>query len=125
MPFIRITLCPGRPQVHGAIASETTRLMADILGKKAALTAVLVEDSVGTWTIGGMAGQACAVHMEAIITAGTNSDGQKAAFIAQAMEMLRRHCGALPEASYVVVREVVAENWGYDGRTQASRRSPF
>ncbi|KAF0223011.1 MAG: hypothetical protein FD176_2177 [Rhodospirillaceae bacterium] len=121
MPFIRITLSPAHPQAHAAIAADTTRLIAEILGKKAPLTAVLVEDVIGTWTIGGQTPPRAA-HLEAVITAGTNSDAEKAAFLHAARIMLHRHCGTLPEATYAIVREVAASDWGYDGKTQASRR---
>lgn len=121
MPFIRITLSPANPQAHAAIAADTTRLMAEVLGKKATLTAVLVEDVVGTWTIGDQIPPRAA-HLEAVITAGTNSDDQKAAFLRAAKAMLHHHCGSLPEATYAIVREVPASDWGYDGKTQAARR---
>jgi len=52
---------------------------------------------------------------------------QKQAFIAAAFAELEQQLGygqPLEEASYVIVREVPASDWGYGGRTQAARKQP-
>lgn len=123
MPFIRVTLSSARAaDAAPAIASGVTRLMAEVLGKKAELTSVLVETpSVAAWTVGGEPRPAAA-HLEASVTAGTNTEEEKARFIAEAMNLLKSHIPGLHEATYVVVREMPATDWGYDGRTQAARR---
>ena len=59
------------------------------------------------------------------ITQGTNTPEEKAQFIRAAQEELQRqlaHGGSLEEASYVIVREVPATDWGYAGRTQFDRQ---
>jgi 4-oxalocrotonate tautomerase len=63
--------------------------------------------------------------LEISITAGTNTVAEKESFIAAAFAELERQLGfgqPLEEASYVIVREVPATDWGYAGKTQASRR---
>jgi 4-oxalocrotonate tautomerase len=124
MPFIRITaLAPLSPQQISRLCTDMTELMASVLGKKASLTSVLVEQPpVAGWSIGG-APVKVAVHLDATITAGTNSPEEKARFIEQAMQLLRGVFGGeLSLATYVVISEVPAQSWGYDGRTQESRR---
>ena len=122
MPFLRLTIQPA-PTKDSAreLAVALTGLMAEALSKKAELTSVLVEGASGTWTIGG-AEQDRACHLEATITAGTNTSAQKVAFIAAAMRVLKDRLGPLHPASYVTLREVAATDWGYDGSTQAARR---
>ncbi|WP_448206397.1 tautomerase family protein [Azospirillum sp. sgz302134] len=122
MPFIRITLRDAdlTPDTRHALALGATDLIATTLGKRREVTAVLVERPDGCWTIGGAAVEAAA-QLEAFITAGTNTPSEKAAFVEGAMALLKRHLPGLPEATYVVVREVAAGDWGYDGRTQAAR----
>lgn len=121
MPFVRITVAPApSAATQQRLAAAATRLMADVLGKKADLTSVLVEAASGHWTIGGEPA-AMAAHLEALVTAGTNSSAQKAAFQAQAMALLSAELGVLPTATYVVVRDVPADDWGYDGQSQAMR----
>ncbi|MBC7953190.1 MAG: tautomerase family protein [Rhodospirillaceae bacterium] len=122
MPFVRITVTPApSPAAQQRLATGTTRLMADVLGKKATLTSVLVETATAHWTIGGEPAP-MAAHLEALVTTGTNSAEQKAAFLAQAMALLSAELGVLPTATYVVVRDVPAEDWGYGGLSQAARR---
>lgn len=125
MPFIHIRLS-GEPLPDATmqrLQTETTRLMADILHKKAELTAVFIEKaSPGRWSVGGTPVPAAA-HLEATITAGTNTTEEKARFIENAMTILKSvSAQMLPLATYVVICEIAAENWGYDGQTQAARR---
>jgi 4-oxalocrotonate tautomerase len=125
MPFISIkvagpTLAPEQIKV---LQTQTTALMAGVLGKKAELTAVLVEQvQAAGWTTGANA-VPVAAHLEATITAGTNSGEEKARFIAEAARMLKSVLGAnLPLATYIVLQDIPADSWGYDGLTQAARR---
>lgn len=125
MPFIRITvLGPAlAPEQVAHLQSETTNFMESILGKVANLTSVLVEQPhAASWTIGHNP-MRIAAHVNATITAGTNSTAEKARFIDLMMKMLKDMFGpGLSPATYVVVDEVPAQSWGYDGRTQESRR---
>ncbi|WP_019902901.1 4-oxalocrotonate tautomerase family protein [Methylobacterium sp. 77] len=125
MPFVNVKIAgPGLAAEQVAILHrEVTGLMADVLGKKAALTAVLIEDvAVGGWQVAGRP-VTCAAHIDASVTAGTNSAEEKARFIAQANQLLHRVLGdELPLATYVVVTEIAADAWGYDGQTQAHRQ---
>jgi len=125
MPFIRITVFGPTlaPEQIAHLQNETTNLMESVLGKVANLTSVLVEQPPAAgWTIGGNPVRV-AVHVNATITAGTNSATEKARFIELMMKSLRGVFGSeLSSATYVVVEEVPAQSWGYDGRTQESRR---
>lgn len=124
MPFIRITILssPLSPDQVRRLQSGTTALMGSILKKKTPLTAVLVEQvSSGGWSIGNEAAS-IAAQVEATITAGTNSDAEKAAFIREEMRLLKEVLGKeLREETYVVIREIPAVNWGYGGFTQEER----
>lgn len=125
MPFVHIRIA-GESLPPAAIArlqTEITGLMENVLRKKAELTAVLVEQlPAGGWAVGG-APVALAAHLEATITAGTNTAEEKALFIERAAALVKSlRAAPLPIATYVVIHEVPAESWGYDGRTQAARR---
>jgi 4-oxalocrotonate tautomerase len=125
MPFIRITVVGPTlaPEQITYLQNETTNLMESVLDKVASLTSVLVEQpQAASWTIGRNPAR-IAVHVNATITAGTNSAIEKARFIQLTMKLLRNVFGSeLSSATYVVVEEIPAESWGYDGRTQESRR---
>jgi len=124
MPFVNIKVAgPNldhdqvRHLQHGA-----TTLMAEVLRKKAELTAVLVEQvSATAWTVGSKPVDAAA-HLDVKVTEGTNTTAEKERFIAEAMKLLRSVLGAdLNPVTYVVIHEVPADAWGWDGLTQAHR----
>lgn len=125
MPYVHLTIAGPAPTdaARRRLAAGLTRLMAEDLGKDPALTAVRVETAeTGLWTVGGTP-VSPAAHLEATVTAGTNSAADKARFLADAMDLLKAEIGpGLPLATYGVVREIAADSWGYDGRTQESRR---
>jgi 4-oxalocrotonate tautomerase len=125
MPFIRITALGPTLALEQVLRLQTemTELMASVLGKKANLTSVLVEQPAAAgWAIGRTPARV-AVHVDATITAGTNSPEEKALFIEQTMRLLKSVFGPeLSPATYVVIAEIPAQSWGYDGRTQESRR---
>ena len=54
-------------------------------------------------------------------TAGTNSREEKAALLQRLHRLLVDTLDELAEASYIVIHELPAENWGYAGLTQAAR----
>src|SRR5262249_24940751 len=105
------------------LGSGITALMEGVLGKKAPVISVLVEQPVSAgWFIGGEPAQ-IAGHVGATLTPRTHSSHEKADFIHTAMEPVRAGNGAeLSLATYIVIHEIPAESWGYDGRTQESRR---
>ena len=124
MPTLQLQLTPPLPASRLAgLARELTALANRTLGKREEVTAVLVEELVGTrWFIGGKTPARPTARLEISITAGTNTPEEKQEFVAAAYRQLREHLGGLEEASYVVVRELPASDWGYGGKTQAARR---
>ena len=126
MPFIRISLAgtpPSDEQVR-QLQARTTALMAEVLGKRPEVTVVAVEAvPSANWSVGGSAlgEDGVLAQMEAFITAGTNRDEEKAAFISSAYDMLAEVLGTQASPIYVVVQEIPATSWGFDGKTQAAR----
>jgi len=128
MPFIAIktsgkALGPADIQT---LHQETTALIARIMGKKAEVTAVLVEDAPASrWSVGGQAldgSGGVTAHVDIKITQGTNTAEQKAAMVAATRDMLRRVLPELSEVAYVVIDEIPATDWGYGGLSQAERK---
>jgi 4-oxalocrotonate tautomerase len=124
MPTLHLKLSPPQAAERlGVLARKLTQLSTDILGKRHELTALTVEEVwPGRWYIGGHPARATTAMLEIRITAGTNSEEEKEDFIAAAFNLLEQQLGGLAQASYVVVQEVAAGDWGYGGRTQAGRR---
>jgi|SRR6478672_13960301 4-oxalocrotonate tautomerase len=129
MPTLILKVAPlQNPDRYHALAHALTDLTVDLLGKKREVTAVLVENlPAAQWHIGAAPVTQPTALLEISITEGTNTAEEKAAFIAAAFAELQRQLaagGALARASYVIVRELPAENWGYAGITQLARRQP-
>jgi 4-oxalocrotonate tautomerase len=127
MPTLLLKVSPLQsPARYAALGAALTRITADTLGKQAEVTAVVVEDlAAARWYVGGAAVQAATALLEISVTQGTNTAQEKSAFIAAAYAELERQLGQgrpLVPASYVIVRELPATDWGYGGQTQAARR---
>lgn len=128
MPVLNLQIAPLQdPALPALLAAELTRLTEAVLRKRADLTAVIIEDlPAAQWFIGGRAVQQPTARLEIAVTAGSNSADEKARFIAEAQALLQRRLapqGALAEASYVIVRELPAGDWGYGGQSQAQRQA--
>lgn len=127
MPTLLLKVAPPQtPARERQLAQALTTLTAHLLGKRREVTAVLVESlSAARWHVGGDEVRRPTALLEISITAGTNTAEEKAAFISAAFAELQRQLaegGALEEASYVVVRELPATDWGYGGQTQKARQ---
>jgi 4-oxalocrotonate tautomerase len=126
MPILTLQVAPLQsPERYSALAKSLTTLTEVVLKKRAAVTAVTIEDlPAARWHVGGQPVDEPTAHLEISITAGTNTAEQKAEFITQAYALLceQLNGGApLHLASYIIVREVAGSDWGFDGVTQAAR----
>lgn len=127
MPYITVriskTVSASRAQ---QLAVGITAIMTDILHKKRSLVAVSVESITAIhWFIATQSveeSQSTTAFVSALITEGTNSDAEKSQAIAAIFNLLTEVLGVMAEASYVVLECLPATNWGYSGKTQASRR---
>ena len=124
MPTLSLKITPlQNPERYAALGAALTRITADVLHKKPEATVVMIDDMpAARFMVGGQAGGCAAACLEINITAGTNTADEKAQFIATAYAELERQLGPLHAASYVIVRELPAGDWGYAGMTQAQRR---
>ena len=127
MPFINVSVCGAAlsDAQKQQIFDETTCLMSEVMKKDPGLTAVRIDQFPSdSWAVGGKTvakRRESGVHVDIKITRGTNTDAEKAAMIRQCMAMLKDAIGATAEASYIVIHELNASTWGYDGETQHSR----
>ncbi len=124
MPTLQLKISPPRnAAAYDRLARQLTDITAATLGKRADVTAVMIEElPAARWYVGAAPVQRPTAWLEISITTGTNTDAQKAAFVEAAFDALAGSVGLEP-ASYIIVREVPATDWGYGGHTQAARRS--
>ncbi len=120
MPFLDIRLAaPCLPENVAKIARRMTRLAAEVLGQRLEETVAVVQCvAPGHWTVGGESLQAsgsAGFFVEASVPEGANTAAERAAFVAAAFCAAEAVLGRLDKASYVIVREVAAQDWGSRG----------
>ncbi|MFT2210682.1 tautomerase family protein [Rhizobium giardinii] len=125
MPFVHIHVAGvsvGAREIR-ELQAKATDFMVDIMRKRPEVTAVLVDVAEpGSWSVGGEP-VPVAAHLDVKVTRGTNTHEEKARFVAAVASMFKQVLGPdLPLAVYVVVDEIEADAWGYDGITQEERR---
>ncbi|WP_433859278.1 tautomerase family protein [Streptomyces kronopolitis] len=122
MPYIRVTVSdPDLTPAHRrALAGGLTDLAVSALGKSAARTTVHVHPVPADhfFVAGRPVREATGAHVEASITAGTNSAEEKAQFLTGAYALLRETLGVLPPVAGVALYELHPESYGYNGVTQ-------
>ncbi|URK88722.1 tautomerase family protein [Rhizobium sp. RCAM05350] len=125
MPFVHIQVAGAHigAREKQQLQKQATGFMVDIMRKRPEVTAVLVDvTEPGNWTVGGEP-VLVAAHLDVKVTRGTNTHEEKARFVAAVAAMFKDVLGPdLPIATYVVVDEIEADAWGYDGVTQEERR---
>jgi len=125
MPYINIkigTTLSGQQKAE--LFHQTTDAMNTIMGKRREVTVVQIEESTSyCWSVNGEPlheKAPAAAYVDVKITQGTNSDEEKAQLINTLMQMLKS-VRSTQQACYIVVHELAAASWGYDGKTQAAR----
>lgn len=128
MPYVnlKLTAAPSRQTTH-VLGGILTDLTAEVLKKRRELTAVVIEYlAPDQWLIGAqsLAERAeMTVCLEVTVTAGTNSKEEKTEYIAKAFAALESALGRLSPASYITIKDVGADAWGYGGVSQELRRA--
>lgn len=125
MPLIHITLAgpTSSDETVRRLQLETTRLMQEVLHKETTLTVVAVAQLPSGAVAAAGHPVPVGASLQALITAGSNDDASKAAFVSAATRMLSAAIGESAAPIYVALHEMPATAWGYDGRTQAARRA--
>jgi 4-oxalocrotonate tautomerase len=127
MPTLSLRLSqPVAEARRQALADLLTRITAEVLGKRPEVTLVMVDGfGPSRWFVGGGPPDRISFVLEIAVTQGTNTAAQKSAFVKAAYEGLRTLLaaeGEIDPVSYVHVRDVLATDWGYGGKTQLERR---
>ncbi|MFC9616865.1 4-oxalocrotonate tautomerase family protein [Streptomyces sp. NPDC056938] len=121
MPFIRVTVTDTALSagVQRTLAESLTGLAVSALRKSGARTIVHVDlvPAHRYYVDGRPLTDGLDAHVEATVTVGTNSAAEKAAFIAEAGELLTKTLGPLARCG-VALHELHPESYGYDGVTQ-------
>jgi 4-oxalocrotonate tautomerase len=126
MPYINIRLGASldNSQQH-QLYMRTTSLMKTIMGKRSEVTVVHIQESDPRfWSVNASAlsnNDPVGAYVDIKITDGTNTPEEKAEMLSETVKMLHDIVGVVQEACYVVIDEIPANSWGYNGKTQAER----
>ena len=126
MPYLNLKLCGETSQETASLAAKClTDLTAEVLKKKRELTAVAVEFvAPSRWFIAGtsLGDQSLrSFYLDIKVTEGTNTKDEKALYASRVFAGIEAIVGTLAPASYIVIHEVRADAWGYQGQTQEFR----
>lgn len=126
MPILQVKLsAQPAPELSRQVAALLSELTARILHKKPELTAIVVDYLAPEhWLVGetSLAQQGKAsFFLDINVTDGTNTKDEKAQYQQEVFAGLGNLLGDLHPVSYICIRDVRAEAWGYGGLTQEFR----
>lgn len=126
MPFLNLKLnAPAPKEVADKIAARLTELTAEHLKKQHDLTVVVLDEAQpGHWYLAGRPTSndpRPTFYLDVKVTEGTNTKDQKARFAEAAFSELQQLLGSIDATSYIVIHELRADSWGYQGQTQEFR----
>lgn len=126
MPYLQIHLTPDAltEARRAELAAGATRLLADILGKRPEVTVVrIVATPADQWFAAGgpLPRLGRAAYADLKITRGTNTEAEKARFLAELHRLLDEAAGPMSAPTYTVIHEIAGTDWGYDSLSQAER----
>lgn len=128
MPYINIRLGDALNNAQkDQLYQKTTLFMNTIMGKRREVTVVHIQESKPyQWATNGLIltdEDPVGVFVDIKVTEGTNTPEEKAEMISQTVKMLEDVVGTIQEACYVIIDDVPANSWGYNGKTQSARAS--
>ena len=126
MPYINIRLgCKLDDKQRNQLNEKTTHFMNTIMGKRREVTVVhIMESEPQQWATNSnelTEKEPVGAYVDIKVTDGTNTSDQKAEMIYKTVNMLKEIVGTIQEACYVVIDDIPADSWGYNGKTQKAR----
>jgi 4-oxalocrotonate tautomerase len=126
MPYLKLRASlPESGESAEKIIAILMKHTGGILGKRPEVTAIDIEfASPKMWFIDGVPvgnKQVVTFHLDVKITEGTNTKPEKALYIKNVFSDLESAFGPLAPASYIVLHDVSADSWGFQGITQECR----
>mgnify|MGYP001765129697 CR=1 FL=1 len=126
MPYLNVRLSlPESAELAERVAAILMRHTTGLLGKKAEVTAITLDFVPPTrWFVGGErldGARAVTFQLDIKVTDGTNTKAEKSRYIEAVFADFDALFGPIAPASYIVIHDLRADAWGYQGRTQEYR----
>jgi len=126
MPYLNVKLAmPESAEIADKVVAVLMKHTTNILGKKPEVTSIQVDFvSPHLWFVNGsrMSEQnTVTFYLDIKITDGTNTKSEKAKYIKEIFADMEAIMGKITPASYIVIHDVRADAWGFQGHTQEYR----
>ncbi len=126
MPYLNVKLAmPESAELAEKVVTVLMKHTTEILGKKPEVTSIQVDFvSPHLWFVNGIRvseQNAVTFYLDIKITDGTNTKAEKAKYIKQIFKDIEAIIGTITPASYIVIHDVRADAWGFQGHTQEYR----
>ena len=113
-------------KIRDSLAESLSLITEEILRKNKKLIVVRFElaNQQTQWYVGGAvkSDDAGIFELSIIVTKGTNTDEEKALWIAQAWKLVTEALGSAPHPNYISIQEIDGKSWGYNGLSQEQRK---
>ncbi len=113
-------------KIRSRLAENLSLITETILRKNKELIVVCFEAIAeqGQWYVGGTVknDDAAIFELNIVVTKGTNTDEEKAEWIAQAWKLVTEAFGSTPHPNYISIQEIGGKSWGYNGLSQEQRK---
>ena len=126
MPYLNVRIAGQESaEVTEKIVSTLMKSTTELLGKKPEVTSIAIDFvSPQLWFVGGerlSAQNATTFFLDIKITEGTNTKNEKMEYIKHVFDSFEAILGSITPASYIVLDDVRADSWGFQGKTQECR----
>jgi len=126
MPYLNVRISMKEsPAVAEKIVSTLMKHTTECLGKKPAVISVAVDFvSPELWFVGGSRvsdQNAVTFYLDIKVTDGTNTKAEKAKYVKEVFSDFEAIMGPITPASYIVIHDIRADSWGFQGKTQEYR----
>lgn len=113
-------------KIRSSLAESLSLITEKILRKNKQVIVVRFEavDQQAQWYVGGTvkSDDEAIFELSIIVTKGTNTDSEKAEWIAQAWRLVIEALGSAPHPNYISIQERDGKSWGYNGLSQEQRK---
>ena len=126
MPYLNVRVSSKEsPQIAEKIVGVLMLHTSKVLGKKPDVTSIDIEFvSPEKWFVGGSRvsdQNAVTFYLDIKITEGTNTKAEKAEYVKEVFKDIESIVGPILPSSYIVIHDVRADSWGFQGSTQEFR----
>lgn len=126
MPYLNVRIARNESSdVAEKVVSALMKRTSELLGKKSEVTSIAIDFvSPDLWFVGGervSTQDAVTFYLDIKVTDGTNTKNEKAEYVKNVFSDFEAILGDITPASYIVIHDVRADSWGFQGKTQEYR----